>query len=254
MTIGVLKNQVAIQCRFQTDFSAVELDGRCGSPFSSARLSPVPNIVVSAWQEDRIIGLALAVSDFQTLTCISEVLVHDRLRRQGVARELMRRVHGTAPLANVLLLATKTVQRYDPLRCARETGSAVREPAWLEAVDRILATEYARKVTVANLAPRIGVHRVHLSRAFRRYRDESMHQALRRRRVDAACRRLVETDVELAVLALDVGFSDQAQFSRAFKHITGTTPGAVRQLFQRARGAALKPRPLPRLSANAGAA
>jgi len=36
----------------------------------------------------------------------------------------------------------------------------------------------------------------------------------------------------LADIALDAGFADQSHFTRVFKQITGTTPGAYRSLLK----------------------
>lgn len=204
------------------------------------------NLAGSAWDGERMVGLALATSDFQSLTCITDLTVEPPRRSQGIARELMRRVHDAVPAARVLLLATPLMEPYDPARLPRPSAAA--EPSWLKTIDAILAAEYASKLTVGTLARRVGMHRVHVSRTFRRLRNESIIHALRRRRVDAACRQLMRDEVVLAGLALHVGFSDQAQFSRAFKRITGTTPGAFRALFRRRRAIA----PPPLIEQNAG--
>jgi AraC-like DNA-binding protein len=203
--------------------------------------SHAPNLAVSAWDGADMVGIALARSDFDGLICITHLTVDFRRRRQGIARELMRSMQNAVSTARVLLLATPLMEPYDP---ARPAGAVIRkeadrpvarrqEPEWLRTIDHILAAEYSTKMTVAQLARRVGIHRVHISRTFRRLRNESIIHALARQRVDAACRQLMRANVVLADLALDVGFSDQAQFSRAFKRITGTTPGLFRSLFRR---------------------
>jgi AraC-like DNA-binding protein len=201
---------------------------------------PEPNLAVSAWDGPRLAGIALATSDFHGLICITHLVVDLPRRRQGIARELMRSMQNAVAVARVLLLATPVMEPYDPARSRHAAPIPVpmgrrrprREPAWLHSVDHILASEYSMKLTVGQLAQRVGIHRVHISRTFRRLRHESIIHALARQRIDAACRQLMRGPVVLADLALDVGFSDQAQFSRAFKRITGTTPGVFRALFR----------------------
>jgi AraC-like DNA-binding protein len=196
------------------------------------------NLAGSAWDSDTIVGLALATTDFRTLTCVTDVTVDVSRSREGLADDLVRCVHQAVPDARTLVVAASRLETYDPTRAmisaSRESnnGRVEREPPWLHTIDTILATEFPSKLTVGRLSSRLGIHRVHISRTFFRLRHESIVSALRRRRIDAACRYLMSDDAALAGISLDVGFSDQAQFSRAFKQITGTTPGAFRALFR----------------------
>jgi AraC family transcriptional regulator len=106
-----------------------------------------------------------------------------------------------------------------------------REPIWLGAIDEMLRAEYFTGVTVFDLARRVGVHPVHLSRTWRRYRGASIPRTVQRMRVDAACRLLSEGEMPLVDLALQVGFADQSHFSNVFKTFTGMTPGAYQRMF-----------------------
>lgn len=102
------------------------------------------------------------------------------------------------------------------------------EPRWLARVDECIREEFDRAFTVAALARRLGLHPVHLSRTWRRFRGVSVGESIHRARVMEACRR-IQSGAPLADVALDVGFSDQTHFSRVFKRVTGTTPGAFRR-------------------------
>jgi len=48
------------------------------------------------------------------------------------------------------------------------------------------------------------------------------------RRMQAAARLLLETRATVAAIALDVGYDSEAAFNRAFKRVTGVTPGRWR--------------------------
>jgi AraC family transcriptional regulator len=101
-------------------------------------------------------------------------------------------------------------------------------PRWLAEAEDILRHEYRSTVTVSGLASRVGVHPVHLSRSWRRYRRCSVGDAVRRLRIDEARRRLISRE-PLADIALDLGFADQAHFTRTFRRATGLTPRAWRR-------------------------
>lgn len=114
------------------------------------------------------------------------------------------------------------------VRCA--DGDSV-APRWLPALDELLRQEFQQRLTIAELADRVGVHPVHLSRTWRRFRGCSIGEAVHRARIEAACRRLAEGAPSLADVALEVGFADQTHFTRVFKQCTGMTPGTYRARF-----------------------
>ncbi|HEX8170275.1 MAG TPA: AraC family transcriptional regulator [Thermoanaerobaculia bacterium] len=104
--------------------------------------------------------------------------------------------------------------------------------------DRLLATRAARAledafaetVSIEALARDLGVHRVHLARAFREQWGCSPREYVQRLRVRAAAHRLSSTREPLAGVALACGFSDQSHMSRIFRRGTGVTPAAFRRL------------------------
>jgi transcriptional regulator GlxA family with amidase domain len=54
------------------------------------------------------------------------------------------------------------------------------------------------------------------------------HAYLRQLRVRMSCNGLVFSRKRLAVLATEVGFADQSDFAKAFRHFFGKTPSAYR--------------------------
>ena len=104
-----------------------------------------------------------------------------------------------------------------------------RPPGWLAQVVELLHAEFQDTLRLGEIASRIGVHPVHLSRVFRRFQGQSVAEYVRQLRVRYACRQLTSSQPGLADVAVDAGFADQSQFSRAFKQVTGTTPGSFRK-------------------------
>jgi AraC family transcriptional regulator len=86
----------------------------------------------------------------------------------------------------------------------------------------------AERWSLRELAREAGVHPMHLTRAFRRERGESVGQALRRLRVERAARLIVDTPRSLAAIAAETGFADQAHLTRVFRRHTGMTPARYR--------------------------
>lgn len=74
---------------------------------------------------------------------------------------------------------------------------------------------------------RISVSRLHA--LFREELDTSPHAWLLQQRLDFACRRLADTRLPIAEVALQAGFSDQSALSRAMRRYRDTTPALWRR-------------------------
>ena len=103
-------------------------------------------------------------------------------------------------------------------------------------VDRSLteADEWMRNLdrpgSVSALANKLGVHRAHLHRAFRKAYGRSPRERRALARADAAAK-LLATSRCLTDIALESGYYDHSQFCRQFKNVVGMTPSAFRARF-----------------------
>jgi len=71
------------------------------------------NLVVSAWEENLLVGIARSVSDFAFATYLSDLAVRVSHQRRGIGRELIRRTQEAASQAQIVLLAApKAVEYY----------------------------------------------------------------------------------------------------------------------------------------------
>ena len=103
-------------------------------------------------------------------------------------------------------------------------------PSWLGAAYELTQDSYKENTGVRQIAKEVGVHPTHLARAFRTFVGCTPGDLLRARRLEKAAELLLKARLSLAEIALDCGFSDQAQFTKAFLQIYGTTPGSYRRL------------------------
>jgi AraC family transcriptional regulator len=114
----------------------------------------------------------------------------------------------------------------------RESVAAPGEkcPRWLSRAREYLHDNFAERVTLSAVADFAGVHPVYLAAAFRRHFRCSVGEYVRRLRIEFASREISRTDAGLADVALAAGISHQAHFSRAFKRLTGLSPGRYRSI------------------------
>ena len=122
------------------------------------------------------------------------------------------------------------------IRAWLETAPAART-GWLGAlrdaqIGRALALIHgdpARDWTVASLARELAMSRSAFAARFTELVDEPAMRYLARWRMHVALDRLQEEGVTVGELAGRLGYQSEAAFSRAFKRIVGSPPGAVRR-------------------------
>ncbi|HYJ69635.1 MAG TPA: AraC family transcriptional regulator [Nocardioidaceae bacterium] len=85
-------------------------------------------------------------------------------------------------------------------------------------------------LSLSQLARRVGLSPFHLSRIFKQACGLTISAYRARLRVRRALERFDEGERDLARLAIDVGFSDQAHLTRVMRAETGATPGHLRTL------------------------
>jgi AraC family transcriptional regulator len=105
-------------------------------------------------------------------------------------------------------------------------------PPWLLRARDLVHERMSERLTLAGIAAEAGVHPIYLASAFQRFFGESVGAYLRQVRIAYACRKLRESDVPLAEIALAAGFADQSHFGRTFKRVMHATPRQFRASFQ----------------------
>ena len=101
-------------------------------------------------------------------------------------------------------------------------------PSWMETATSFINDCLTERLSVTKVASEAGVHPYHLSRTFRRHLGMSVIEFIRNARVERAEQMLSRGTLPLTQVALGCGYADQSQFSKAFRRVTGTTPGAYR--------------------------
>jgi AraC-like DNA-binding protein len=104
-------------------------------------------------------------------------------------------------------------------------------PLWKYNFDKIIGEQnLSKKQSLAELAKKLRVHPVTLSRQFPRYYHCSFGEYLRQLRIEKAVFLLAKRTMSIAEIAEHCGFSEPCNFIRSFKRLKGTTPDAYRNL------------------------
>jgi AraC-like DNA-binding protein len=139
------------------------------------------------------------------------------------------RVPGPAPLSIETLVL-------DLLQSAAVRVGTTRLPApgqWLDRVRDKLNESVNAPLRVIDLAREVGVHRVHLGRAFQARYGMCLGEYHRQVRVRWAAQQLAAGETPVGSIAIQAGFADHAHFSRVFKRAMGLTPLAYRRASRR---------------------
>jgi|GEM_PF-318067 len=115
----------------------------------------------------------------------------------------------------------------------RSTRAEQSRPPWLHTACELIQDCYREKPGIRRVAKTVGVHPTHLARAFRVFLGCTPGDLLRTRRLEKAAELLLQADLSIVEIALDSGFSDQAQFTKAFRQMYGVPPGSYRRLSAR---------------------
>jgi AraC-like DNA-binding protein len=106
----------------------------------------------------------------------------------------------------------------------RPPRTSALEPSVVRRLREQLEDDPGAGVRLAELAASLGSSVAHLSRAFQRAYGLPPHAYRLQLRVERA-KRLLETKMTSAEVALEVGFNSQSHFVTQFKRWTGVTPG-----------------------------
>ncbi len=73
------------------------------------------NVLVTAWDQQKLVGVSRALSDFAFCTYLSDLAVDQAYQHKGIGKELVRLTHETAGLETTLiLLAAPAAVNYYP--------------------------------------------------------------------------------------------------------------------------------------------
>lgn len=150
------------------------------------------------------------------------VLLHTRL--QASQDPLARRS------ATVLTL-TEFFRRHSTVRTSSMNGATPRHT--VQRARELLQDSYGDRITLDELAICAGLSPFHFLRVFVQELGVTPHAYLNQIRVREA-KRMLSAGAPCAQVALECGFCDQSHMTRAFKRVSGITPGQYQSAYRRA--------------------
>jgi AraC-like DNA-binding protein len=129
-------------------------------------------------------------------------------------------------------LALSLVQRALGPRTARQPGASAGRQRLVDRAKLVLASDLARRWTLADIAAVVRVSPVYLTQLFQQVEGLPLYRYQLRLRLARALDLLAD-DHDLSALALELGFSSHSHFSAAFRQMYGESPSRFRQSARR---------------------
>ncbi len=162
------------------------------------------------------VGHVITIGNFSTLTDIFWDLIH-----AGTSSRPGRK-HDCLAIFRHLLLKIEELAESN-LHVMSGAYSAYRR------CRNHINNNYLTLRSVTEVARACGVNHAYLCRLFQRFSTESPRHFFTRLRMDHATRQLHNREISAKEAGEELGFSDAAAFSRAYKKWFGIPPGAARQ-------------------------
>lgn len=111
----------------------------------------------------------------------------------------------------------------------------VRQPAprakelYVRKATEYMKANYSNKLSITELASRIGIDRIYLSALFKELGLQSPQAYLLQLRMDKACELMRNPELTVSEIAHSVGYQDPLLFSKMFKKRKGASPSHYRQ-------------------------
>ena len=125
-------------------------------------------------------------------------------------------------------LALTLVQRALGPRTTHIAGASVGRQRLVDRVKLVLASDLARRWTLAEIAAEVRGSPVYLTQVFQQVEGLPLYRYQLRLRLARALDLLAQYD-DLTALSLDLGFSSHSHFSAAFREVYGRTPSDFRR-------------------------
>lgn len=95
----------------------------------------------------------------------------------------------------------------------------------------LIQYNYNTDIRIEDIAQKVNMCTEHFIRSFKRHVGKTPKEYLIKYRIDQAISLLISTDLSIADIAQQCGFSDSSYFSRCFKQSTGQTAAAFRKSY-----------------------
>jgi AraC family transcriptional regulator len=137
---------------------------------------------------------------------------------------------GVSALAIDTLITEFAIETYRNSSVSKKGKS----PRWLKIAIEFIDEHFSSNLTLNEIASIAGIHPVHLARVFKRVYHCTIADYIRELRIKSARQMLLKSNLSLAQIAFENGFTDQSHFTKIFKRLTDKTPAEYKSFHKNA--------------------
>lgn len=130
-------------------------------------------------------------------------------------------------LGHLYLIISHLIEKNDGGNLYEDKTS--RKESYVNKAIAHIEMNFARKISVENLANQIGLDRSYLGSIFKEQLNVSIKDFITNYKLSKACELLRKEDLSISDIARSVGYKDPLLFSKAFKKSIGTSPREYRK-------------------------
>ncbi|HEY2420249.1 MAG TPA: bifunctional transcriptional activator/DNA repair enzyme AdaA [Neobacillus sp.] len=119
---------------------------------------------------------------------------------------------------------------FRPCKRCKPTGERLPDTEWVEQITAYIDKNYHEKLTLESLADICHGSTYHMHRTFKRIKGVTPIEYIQQIRINNAKEYLIESNQDIAAIAMVVGIPNTSYFITLFKKKTGYTPTEYRQL------------------------
>lgn len=156
---------------------------------------------------------------------------------EGLLSRIWERSTDTSPCANALRQAQMAElllylgEYAEAARKERDTPQRIQNKT-VDKIQSYVSTHYQEELTLTGIAAQFYMSPYYVSRLFKKTTNLSLVEYINSVRVMAAKNLLETTELRVARIAEDTGFTTSAHFSRMFKQGTGLSPQQYRKFYR----------------------
>ncbi len=120
----------------------------------------------------------------------------------------------------------------DAFAFTRNRGASAIHSQHIREIIAVIHAEYSGNLSLEILAEREGIHKVYLSRLFKKETGRTCYEYIQLVRIEKAKELLLTTSARIGDIARETGFKSYDQFAVVFKKLTGDSPGSFKKKYK----------------------
>lgn len=167
--------------------------------------------------------------------CVCDFNTEENLKIKKLFHECINAKHSDSTVAELLIVGNMYKILAYIFEILMDRGSISSREGDLRRVENVekaielIHSNYKEPLTVEYVSEITGYSKSNFCKIFKKVVGEGFHQSLNRHRVECAAGLLTVSNMSVADISEEVGFSEPKAFCRVFKDVYGMTPGQYRK-------------------------